>query len=116
MAAAFGEIFGGEYHAGQLRKMATTKASGGTLSTTQQGPLLPCLYQREKITWSMRQREGYTDRDARFFVLAAPLGADVDHPDHLLADAAEWQVQTAVRDPAGAYWDLHVTPASPPAP
>lgn len=111
MAEAFGEIFGGEYIAGQLLPVTLTKVSGGKLEETL-GALLPCLYQPERTTQAMRESQGYTQLDTRFFVLQAGVTAGPLKDWELIdKNGARWAVQSVDQDPARSYWDLHTRPS-----
>lgn len=119
MAAAFGEIFGGEFLPGQLLPYTLGQTPNTAALTETPGDPIPCSYQPERTTQRMREREGYTDKDRRYLVLQAGTGGAQLTTDWDVVDQAgvAWSV-VAVNaiDPAGAYWDLHTRPSRRPAP
>lgn len=115
IAAVFGAAFSGIYLPGEVFHATTAKASGGKLTKTFGEPA-PCRYQPEKTTQAMRQTEGYTDKDARFFILRAGVAPTpaLDVDDEFQTSTGRWQVIAAGGDPASSYWDVHARPARTP--
>ena len=115
IAGAFAEIFGREYLPGLLHPMRETSGTGGRLTKETDGADLPMAYQREAMSWAMRQADGFDQEDARFFVLRLPLARAPTLADELTADGRRWSIQGPIgQDPAGAYWDIRARPTEAP--
>lgn len=109
IAETLGGLWHDDYLPGLLTRNTMVKVSGGELVKTPQPPV-DCRYQRERTNQKMLEREGYTDRDARFFILTFNLVGDVDTDAQLRADSFDWEIIAAELDPAGVRWDVHARP------
>lgn len=123
LAAAFSQIAGavsgavgaGYWPARIISLAEPTFDDGGSLIPGAGPVYRACMAQVDAATESMRQAEGFTEKDQRILVLAAGVAGDITTDDQIEIttgpEAGVWLIQSAARDPLAIYFDLRARPA-----
>lgn len=123
LAAAFAQVAGlvsgvagGPYYPARIVSAAEpTFDDGGSLIPAPVPAYRACQAQVDAATESMRQSEGFTEKDQRILVLAAGLTGDITTDDQIEVaagpSAGTWLIQSVARDPLAIYFDLRARPA-----
>lgn len=97
-------VFGAIYPSGVLIRRTITEDAGG--SQTVATSSIAIKVQTDRVTESMRQQPGYTDKDVRLIVLSA--GVDVITSDDQITDGNgdTWNLIDPSKDTCGSHWEI----------
>lgn len=108
VSAAFASMFSGFYlDASLYRPTAFTDDGAGGGADNSFAAAEAVKVQPDQTTQAMRETPGYIDTDRRFLMLADG-HADLSTDCELEFDGERFSVFRWSKDPAGAYFDLHV--------
>lgn len=108
---AFSEVFGGPYWSARIiTNTAAEYDDGGSIITPGGVEYRDCKAQVDAATYSMRQEEGFVEKDRRIIVLAATLTGGISTEDRIeILDGpfvGVWSIESVGRDTGAAGFEL----------
>jgi len=103
-SAILNSVFGAIYPSGTLIQRTITEDAGGSQTVTTTS--VPIKVQTDRVTESMRQQPGYTDKDVRLIVLSAGVSAITSDDQIIDSRGDTWSLIDPALDVCGSHYEM----------